>query len=110
LTTTEHFFQQPTQNVQLSVVEIPRRLPYFRNIWPQIFPRQNIGHEVLEILRRISIYGELGSLNNKPQQSPVVVVVEWQTTNHLQHINKCNFNCATNLLSVKMHDYCVISY
>ena len=48
-----------------------------------MFPLENSANEVLEVLRRLSLYGERGSLEDELQQSPVIVVLERQTTDHL---------------------------
>jgi len=67
----------------MSVVREPSRLPYFRNIDSDILSFQNTGGKFLEIVRRVAIHREVGSLHDEPQKSLVVVVIEWQTTNHL---------------------------
>jgi len=77
----------PAQNKWLVVVQVPqepRRLANVGDARPISFPRQNGDHEFLEIVRTVAAHRELGSLNDEPQQSLVVVVVERQATHHLR--------------------------
>jgi len=72
------------RSVRPRVAQQPRRLAYVGNDGPRSFARQHGDDEVLELGRRVSASGELGSLHDELQQFLVVVVVERQTTDHLR--------------------------
>jgi len=71
-------------NDTVSLLWKPLKVLYFGNPEAPGFPFQYGGYKFLELLRRVTVYGEYGTLENQSQKSPVVIVVEWQTPDHLQ--------------------------